>query len=197
MVRARVLAAWAQYLGSPGVASQAIAFHAVDWPSEQYIGGAVSKEGNFEQILSRPRRFSIGCGPSGLCGCVQPHSGCPWRARPPPTLPCLPCHPHPCPLSSPLTCPPACGQATAPPLPSRWAASTGAQLALLLPAGGALMAVVNAGDGGVTIQRRSLLLASHPHTHAGPAPRTRPAGRASTRERCTAGRRRRRRWAAC
>ncbi|KAL4441816.1 hypothetical protein ABPG77_003732 [Micractinium sp. CCAP 211/92] len=39
-VERTVLAAFADYLDCPEVATQAIAFHAVDWPSEQYIGGA-------------------------------------------------------------------------------------------------------------------------------------------------------------
>lgn len=40
VVRQTVLSAFADYLDCPEVATQAIAFHAVDWPSEQYIGGA-------------------------------------------------------------------------------------------------------------------------------------------------------------
>lgn len=39
-VQQQVLAAWADYLGCPEVATHAINFHAVDWPSEQYVGGA-------------------------------------------------------------------------------------------------------------------------------------------------------------
>lgn len=38
VVRRTVLAAWADYMGCPEVATRAIAFHAVDWPSEQ-VGG--------------------------------------------------------------------------------------------------------------------------------------------------------------
>lgn len=131
-VKQTVLAAFAEYLDCPEVATQAIAFHTVDWPSEQCGHGrggmrAGHAPGQPAHASGTAAAASQG---SSCCTRLAVDAGMPqappWNAASNPEFP----YPLPGPLQtseapSRRTCRQGCGPLTAARWGSQWAVCTG------------------------------------------------------------------------